>query len=282
MNKYIQLIRIKNCVMVSVATIIGGVVVYGLPNIFVDSRVIYLLFAAISTFMFAAAGNVLNDYMDIDIDRINHPERPLPSRALNRSNAKQLVYMFFILGFIPVIFIIHQIIPMLLIYSTSLILMLAYEFRYKNRGFSGNVIIAFLTALLFIYGGISIGGFIIPVILSIPAFFATLSREITKDIEDLEGDFNRITVPKIMGIENSATISSLFMIIAIFFSFLPLIMHLSNDFALTLYTFFIFIGDAVFILSIYNFKFDASFHTSQSYMKLGMLAIFIAYIAISI
>ena len=33
--------------------------------------------------------NALNDYLDLEIDRVNRPDRPLPSGAISESSAKQ-------------------------------------------------------------------------------------------------------------------------------------------------------------------------------------------------
>ncbi|PKM92058.1 MAG: digeranylgeranylglyceryl phosphate synthase, partial [Euryarchaeota archaeon HGW-Euryarchaeota-1] len=41
-----------------------------------------MLIAAAAIFLFSSAGNVLNDYFDREIDKINHPERPIPSNRV--------------------------------------------------------------------------------------------------------------------------------------------------------------------------------------------------------
>ena len=52
----------------------------------------------------------------------------------------------------------------------------------------GNFIVAFLTGLAFIYGGIAVNNFKYAVIPAIFAFLINFIREIVKDMEDIEGD----------------------------------------------------------------------------------------------
>ena len=46
-----------------------------------------VVLAAVVTFLVTGAGNTWNDYLDVEIDRINKPERVLPSGAVSRRAA---------------------------------------------------------------------------------------------------------------------------------------------------------------------------------------------------
>jgi 4-hydroxybenzoate polyprenyltransferase len=51
-----------------------------------------VLYAALSGAIIAAAGNVINDILDLEIDRINRPRRVLPSGKMSKKEA-YLIYL---------------------------------------------------------------------------------------------------------------------------------------------------------------------------------------------
>ena len=74
-------------------------------SIFIASKIIggennsslFLLLAGI-VMLFTAGSNVLNDYVDYEIDKINRPLRPIPMGYVKRNVAFYLAMLFFILG----------------------------------------------------------------------------------------------------------------------------------------------------------------------------------------
>ena len=56
-----------------------------------------LLLLVIVTFI-TAAGNIINDYYDADIDAINCPERPIPSGRITRRAALWYAVLLFLAG----------------------------------------------------------------------------------------------------------------------------------------------------------------------------------------
>jgi len=86
----------------------------------------------------------------------------------------------------------------------NIVLMVSYEAALKARGAPGNLVIAYLVGSLFLFAGVSVfRSSIDPLvrtgILAALAFFTTLGREITKDIEDMRGDVDRRTLPHRIG-----------------------------------------------------------------------------------
>ena len=79
MNRYIQLFRIGNCIMGVVGLLIGVLIATGM-SIFNYSPQIVI--ASLLVFTFIIGGNSLNDYMDREIDKVGHPEVPIPSGKL--------------------------------------------------------------------------------------------------------------------------------------------------------------------------------------------------------
>ena len=52
---------------------------------------------AVSVFCFMASWNALNDYLDYEIDKLNRPEKPLPSGSISLKNAKNGIILMILL-----------------------------------------------------------------------------------------------------------------------------------------------------------------------------------------
>ncbi|MFQ5909128.1 MAG: UbiA family prenyltransferase [Thermoplasmata archaeon] len=244
---YLRIIRPTNCVIAGVAVAIAGLVAVG-PSIYEYAKLLDLMLAGLVAFLFVAAGNTLNDYYDHEVDRINHPGRPIPSGLIHRDNA----LTFAIILFVPTVFLGLLInLESFLVVLVSAAVMINYERTLKRRGFLGNLQIGWLVASLFLLGGFAVHdgrteAIVRVAALAVLSFLATLGREITKDIEDVKGDQDRTTLPKSMGLEKSANLARLFYATAIGFSLLLFFLGVFGYF----YLGSVLLADAVFLVSM--------------------------------
>ena len=187
-----------------------------------------IVIATILVFVFSMGANSLNDYVDRSNDEINHPERPIPSKQIKPILALYFSGILFGLsGIIAAILSVLVGIGAFLLFFMAFILQIAYEYNIKKLKFLGNYVIAVLTVLAFLLGGVVVKSILISTILASTAFLAILAREIVKDVEDIRGDLNRISLPKIIGIRNANTLASVLLITAISISiaaFYPLLL----------------------------------------------------------
>lgn len=179
-----------------------------------------IFFSALSGGLTACAGNVINDFFDINIDKINHPERPLPSGILNLSEAF-IFYFILIFSSLTISYFINY--ASLLIVILSTILLFFYSYKLKKIPLVGNIIIAFLTGMTFIYGGAAVNNIYYAIVPAIFAFLINFVREIVKDMEDVEGDLkNGIkTFPFRYGFSSAKKIIIFVTLILIVFTFYP-------------------------------------------------------------
>lgn len=157
----------------------------------------------------AAAGNIINDYFDVMIDKINKPESVIIGNQISRKNAMLLHQFITGIALLPGLWIAFNSQSVTIAFIMIVIpgLLWFYSSVYKRQLLIGNIIIAFLTAmvpLLLIlivnrfliqhYGstvvelGVTKVLFIVIAIYAGFAFITNLMREIVKDIEDEEGD----------------------------------------------------------------------------------------------
>lgn len=193
-----------------------------------ESSISHFYFSCIvcSTLLIAAAGYIINDYYDYEIDQVNKKGKGYPGNgAKNEKSLLQFLilalagvsigtYLNFKAG-IPMVWIIH---------IFSVVVLYGYSSVLKKIFFAGNLSIAILTSLsLLIVLLPDRNAFQQDVIRNIVfayaffAFFMTLIREIIKDLEDREGDRiqNRKTIPLVLGETASKVIAGLFLFVVI-------------------------------------------------------------------
>ena len=107
--------------------------------------------------------------------------------------------------------------------------MVLYASFLKKLGIIGNLIIAALSVIPFVIGGIFISDLsrtIFPILLVISIQY---SREIIKDVEDVKGDIAgsdfMFSLPTVIGIKNTINIGKIFLVLAILFTFFPFVIN---------------------------------------------------------
>jgi geranylgeranylglycerol-phosphate geranylgeranyltransferase len=271
MKGFIALLRPLNCFMVAAAVFIGALVAAGLPGI--QLHLNDVLMASLVAFLFTGAGNALNDYFDRDIDRINHPSRPIPSGKTSPDSALLFAFVLFLISLVIATFI-NLLVTLIVI--ANLAVMISYEVLSKAKGLSGNMTIAWLTGTTFLFGGAAVGAIEDTIVLAALAFLATLGREIAKDIEDIEGDVGRDTVPMQAGIGNAQIMAGTALFASILLSPLPQLLGLFLGSGLIFYMLSIAAADAIFIYCIFLLARGKDY--SSSAIKGGMSIALVAFL----
>lgn len=264
-NPYIEILRPLNCIMASIATIIGYAIITLNFNF-------SLVLAIISTFLICGAGQVINDYYDRHIDKKINKKKPIPSKRISEENAFRYAVGLFFLGIIISYFI--NLSAFIIAIVISILLFIYSAILYKKK-YLGNTVVALGTALPFIFGAASAGHISsLIIVFSLSAFFANLSRELTKDFEDLKKDKGfKQTLP--MTHEN---ISRKFIVLFYFISVsIGVGAFIIYDLSL-IYLFFIYLTTFIFLNGMLNLR-RKDFNKSQKNSKKGMLMSLIAYIA---
>jgi geranylgeranylglycerol-phosphate geranylgeranyltransferase len=178
-----------------------------------------LIYGMVAVFFIGAGSMPFNDYFDWEIDKLNHPNRPLSSGIFKPIFGLQIGIIFFIIGLILSLLINYL---CFIIATIAIFLIIIYEIAYKNKTFIGNIIVAFTTAISFTYGGAIIGELIKPTFFTLISFLIFLAREIIMDVRDFEGDkITRITLPIRVGRKPAAYFASILIIISMILLFLP-------------------------------------------------------------
>ncbi len=176
-----EIVRPSNVVLFFLAILLGAFVTAGVEA-FREAKVWW---AALSGTLIGAAANVINDVMDIEIDRINKPKRPLARGTLTAKEARWYWLALSALGILAATCIstLHL---MIAIGATAVLY--GYSAWFKRVALLGNIVVSAVVSLGLMYAALAIGHLhevLFPVMF---CFFFNLGREILKDLEDIEGD----------------------------------------------------------------------------------------------
>jgi len=264
MKVFLEILRPMNCLMAGIAAIIG-LLIAGIWKI----EIAALIFLAV--FLITGAGNSVNDFFDQEIDAINRPKRPIPSGRISSSAALKWSLALFISGCVLAGLVNRFCLSLAVINS---VLLFFYARNLKAMPLAGNLSVAYLTGSAFIFGGVVYGfkgmeANIIPFFLS---FLVTMSRELAKAIEDIEGDRhgNARTLPILAGEKAAGVLAIAFAAVAIFLSYLAPFGEA--------YIAIVTLADFFFLISVIKIvKGDAS--GAQHALKLGMAVALLSFMA---
>ncbi len=264
---FLKLFRLGNCFMAALGALLASVICAGVNE--VSDFVVQIVLSMAVVVSFTAAGNSLNDYYDRDVDKVAHPERPIPSGRVAPKTARAFAVGLFAVAFVLSVFVTWQSVAIVVV---SIAIMVGYERWLKAEGFAGNLAISWLTGALFLFGGAAVGRLELAWILAALAFLATLGREIVKDIQDVEGDKgSRRTLPMRVGAKGAGIVGSAAFFGAVALSPLPYLLKLLSVW----YAPVVAVADGIFIYcALIHFQDPGK---GQKVAKVGMLVALLAF-----
>ncbi|MEM1514597.1 MAG: geranylgeranylglycerol-phosphate geranylgeranyltransferase [Candidatus Bathyarchaeia archaeon] len=270
---FIKIIRPINCVMMGFAVIVGAIISAG--NV-IEESLMNLVFGFITAFMLTGASMTINDYYDREIDAINEPSRPIPSRLISPSESIAISIILAVIGLVSAI-LTHQICFILAL--ISLLISALYSRSGKHVGLLGNFMVSTCVSIPFIYGGVCVKGLIEPntAIFAAMAFLANTGREIIKGITDIEGDRLRCikTLAISYGPRRASQIALIFFVMAVALSPLPIILKIVNIWFIPL----LLIADIGFMISSINIVKNVTKENAKKTKKAILIWMLISLIA---
>lgn len=202
--KYLRLIRIQNLFLIALVQVL---IKYGLFEPLKAATTLDTLNFAllvIATLCIAAGGNIINDIYDVEIDRINKPDKMLVGKSISANQASNLFVALNVIG-VGIGFYLSNTIgkpglsALFIIISALLYIYASY---LKSILLVGNLLVSALVAMSLIIVGLfdlmpaitpenqAVQSAIFGIVLrySLVALFVNFIREIVKDIMDINGD----------------------------------------------------------------------------------------------
>jgi len=237
----LDLIRPANCVMLGFAVIVGAFV--SKPP---TTPTLQLALGFFTGFFMCAYSMAGNDVYDLEVDRVNRPDRPIPSGRITVTQASKLSLVMLAVGVGCSVLSLN---PLAVVIAVAYaFISWLYNSRAKKTGLPGNLIVASSLAIPFIYGGAvsggSIGGSLL-LMMALTAFFSGVGREVVKSMADVEGDAKRQvnSLARARGLGFAAGVGAFFFSLAVLTSWVPLLTGLSNQ----LYSYGVIVPDVIFV-----------------------------------
>ena len=212
---YVTITRPVNSLAAGLAAIVAYLIATG--TIIPETL---LLFAVVT--LITAAGNVINDYFDVEIDQVNRRDWPIPSGQVSLPAARAYATTLFLAG-ILVCLLTNALCIAIAVFNS--LLLIAYAAKLKRTPLLGNIAVSFLAGSMFLFGG-ALGGLpglsqVLP--FAVMTFFAMLARELVKDAEDVEGDraSGAVTLPIRQGIPFTIYLALFCVVLGIVSSLVP-------------------------------------------------------------
>lgn len=286
----LKLIRWKNLLLIALTQVL---IKYALLEPFASTTTLsnfefFLL--VLSSVCLAAAGNIINDIHDIEIDRINKPEKVIVGKAISEKTAYNLFFALNIIG-VSIGFYLAMAInkgPFFSIFAIISILLYIYSSFLKQMLLVGNLVVSVLVAFTILLVGLfellpaitkmnqstQFTFFKILFDYSVFAFMINFLREIVKDIEDVDGDYKEgiQSLPIVLGRERAAKIAFLL-------SFIPLaaivyytVTYLYHQQLAAGYFLMFLIAPMIYVsIKLFNAETKKQFHHISKVLKLVML-----------
>ncbi len=202
----IQLTRAQNLVIM-LATL--ALSYYCLTDYLTADDLLNYRFVAlcISVLLTAAAGYIINDYLDVNIDLTNKPQKVIIGKIISRRWA-MLLHFSFNTSAVLIGFYLKPSLGLSILICT--VLLWLYSVYFKKQFLSGNLLVAVLSSFVIVilpFFNPQISNYLVWVY-AIFALGLTLIREIVKDAEDIRGDskFNCKTLPIVLGVRKTKRI----------------------------------------------------------------------------
>ena len=294
---FIKMIRLPNLFFIALTQILFHIAVLDTILLPLGTRPsidgLNFILLVVSSVLIAAAGYVINDYFDINIDQINKPKANVVDKIVSRRWAMAWHFVLSGVGILLSAWIAWRtgFWYILLGNFMCVVLLFGYSVSLKRKLLFGNILISLLTAWVILVIGLA--EFTSPVFTSSKiveasgkiirisllyggfAFISSLIREAIKDIEDMQGDekYGCRTMPIVWGV-NSAKVYIAVWLVVILALLIILQVYVARFewwWAMA-YSIVFIIGPFVIIfLQLYKAKDQKDYHRLSNWTKLVML-----------
>lgn len=228
---FFRLIRWPNLVFIALTQLLFYFCIY-LP-LYDQQMVRKLVLLIMASVFIAAAGYIINDYFDLNIDQVNKPKKNVVDSIIHRRWAIIWHFVLSLLGIILTALAVGVQYWYIVVANLICVALLwFYSTSFKRKLLIGNLVISLLTAwtilvLFFSFSNptnafnttndLSVKFFRLAFLYSGFAFIISLIREAVKDMEDLEGDarYGCKTLPIVTGVRSTKIYSAIWLVVLI-------------------------------------------------------------------
>ncbi|WP_323789938.1 geranylgeranylglycerol-phosphate geranylgeranyltransferase [Psychroserpens sp.] len=286
----LNLIRYKNLVLIVLVQLIIRFALFEPFQIDVKLNVLGYSLLILATVCIAAAGNIINDIYDIETDTVNKPDKVIVGKYISEKTAFNLFFILNVIGVGLGFYLSHSVgkSPFFSIFVIISATLYVYASFLKQIPVIGNIVISILVAMSILIVGVfdvlpaitesnratQITIFKILIDYAVFAFLINLVREMIKDIEDVDGDYNAQmnTLPIVIGRERAKYIAFVFGLLPIAVVIYYLVTYLYKQQIVIGYFLVFIIAPLIYAtIKIYSATSKNQFHHISIVYKIVML-----------
>lgn len=264
----VKLIRPLNCLPAIIGIWVGAHLTWFSPQYLTPA------ITSLAVFLICGAGNALNDYLNVEIDRVNRPERADVQNDLSR---RYTLVIIIALNAVAVLIALTVNREVTILALAAIILLVAHNLYLKKVPVAGNVVVSILAGLTFVAGGMAIDTrFALelpgPLIGFVFVFLFYLVWEMVKDVGDVNGD--RLagvrTLPQVIGMEKSLLVAlGLFLLLTIL-TFVPILAGWYGGWYKIIAVYIVELPLLAFLILLWGNPTHAMLRTGSKVLKVGM------------
>lgn len=202
-TSYLSMMRPLNSLMSGIGVVFTALMFAGYSAESIGAARIIVGFA--TGFTVTAASMIVNDVVDVEVDRVNKPWKPLPS---GKASPKTAVFLSILL--LAAALSLNTLLGSIFTLTTLVYSLLGVGYSFLRRYWWSQLLVPASVTGPIAYGYIAAGAprgdFYTAVGLASTIYIVTFGREVLKAIQDLEGDRTRgyTTIPMRFGVKESS------------------------------------------------------------------------------
>jgi len=197
-REFLGILRPLNCVMTGLAIVFT----YYVLSSYSVLDPLRVLVGFVTGFSASASAMLINDVVDLEVDRVNKPWKPLPRGVFSVSCIRLASLLFLVVAVSINLLVSIELFLVALVFT-----LIAYGYSYMRCYWWSHFIVSLSTTAPFIYGlflaGLPREKILFTMLFSIVVFLINTAREFVKSIGDLEGDrrMGYRTIATVYGVE---------------------------------------------------------------------------------
>lgn len=287
---WLRLIRFQNLFIIILTQVLIKYALFETFGITITLSAFGFFLLCLATVCIAAGGNIINDIYDQETDRINKPQKQIIGKKISEKSAFTGYIVFTILG-VGIGFYLSNLIgrpgfsALFIVISALLYLYATY---LKNIAVAGNILVSSLVAMVIIIMGLfellpaitpqnqQTQSIIFSILLdyALFAFLINWLREMVKDQEDVNGDYNtgRSTLSVVLGLSRTNTVIFAVGLIPLISVIFYISEYLYTNLAAVLYALLLIVGPLLyFLIQVLSAKIRKQFSRLSLILKLIMV-----------
>ncbi len=233
---FLKLVRLPNLFFMALTQVLFQFCIYHTlyKDVVPPNDLLRFILLVVASLFIAAAGYIINDYFDINIDEVNKPHKMVVDKVISRRWAIAWHFMLSISGIILTLVAVPFAQKWYLVLANVLCVALLwfYSTNFKKSLLTGNIVISLLTAwtiLIIFFSKVNLADafgagdtnqtkfFRLTILYAGFAFVVSLIREAIKDMEDMPGDskYGCRTIPIVWGVNATKVYTAVWLIVLI-------------------------------------------------------------------